>query len=75
MSNKMKISKEMKESMMNSIKHFYATEKDEEIGDLKAMLLLDFFTEKLAPHFYNQGVSDSHAYLSEKLEDLFEIQK
>lgn len=75
MSSKIKLSKDVQETMINHIKHFYATEKDEELSNLAAMLLLDFITDKLAPHFYNEGVTDSQRYMSEKIEDLFEIQK
>lgn len=61
--------------MILLIKNYFKKERDEELGDLAAMLILDFFIEKLAPEFYNQGVYDSYKYFSEKLEDLLEIQK
>lgn len=30
---------------------------------------------EIAPTFYNLGVRDSHTYVSNKLDDLFEIEK
>ncbi|SET59660.1 Uncharacterized conserved protein, DUF2164 family [Oceanobacillus limi] len=69
------LTKQQKEEMIEQIQHYFQTERNEELGNLAAMLLLEFFMEKLAPVFYNQGVEDSHTYLAEKLDDIFEIQK
>lgn len=75
MNKKIELSKEKQEHMISLIKDYFRKERDEELGDLAAMLILDFFIEKLAPEFYNQGVYDSYKYFSEKVEDLLEIQK
>lgn len=75
MSKKYELSKEKQEQMISLIKDYFKEERDEELGDLAAMLILDFFIEKLAPEFYNQGVYDSYKYFSEKVEDLLEIKK
>lgn len=61
--------------MVSMIQTYFWQEKGEEIGNLEGMLLLDFFMEKLAPHFYNLGIEDSHTYMTEKIADMFEIQK
>lgn len=44
---------------------YFLNERDDDLGDLAASLILDFFMEKLAPEFYNQGVYDSYKYMSE----------
>lgn len=75
MSNKIELSKEKKEKMISAIINYFQNERDEEMGYLAATLVLDFFTEKLAPEFYNQGVYDSYKRMSEMVEDLLEIQK
>ncbi|HLQ71468.1 MAG TPA: DUF2164 family protein, partial [Bacillota bacterium] len=54
---------------------YVQAEHSEHFGNLEAMLLLDFFTENIAPIFYNMGITDSHAYMTEKLDDIFEIEK
>ncbi|WP_058306072.1 DUF2164 domain-containing protein [Gracilibacillus massiliensis] len=69
------ISREKKEEMVTSIQDFYLNERQEEIGNLEAGFLLDFFMVEIAPIFYNQGIRDAHQFLSEKLEDVFEIEK
>jgi len=75
MSKKFELSKEKQETMVSLIKDYFRKERDEELGDLAAMLFLDFIIEKLAPEFYNQGVYDSYKYFSQRIDDLLEIQK
>lgn len=75
MRNKFKLSKEKREAMISAIKKYFQNERDEELGELASGLILDFFIEKLAPEFYNQGVCDSYKYMSDKIEDLLGIQK
>ncbi|WP_186575838.1 DUF2164 family protein [Aquibacillus kalidii] len=64
-----------KQELIYEIQQFYITEYQEEIGNIKASIILEFFMDKLAPTFYNLGIDDAHSYLSDKLEDIFEIQK
>jgi uncharacterized protein (DUF2164 family) len=72
---KLEISKEIKKKVKEEIIRYFAIERDEDIGELSAELFLDFITEKIGPVFYNQGVRDAQAFLSEKLEDLYGIEK
>lgn len=72
---KIKLSKEKREEMIGQIKTFFLKEKEEEIGDLAAGLLLDFIIDKLADEFYNQGIYDSYKYLDDRLPDILELQK
>jgi len=75
MNKKIELSKEKQVHMISMTEDYFSKDRDEELGDLAAMLILDFFMEKLAPEIYNQGVYDSYKYFSEKIEDLLEIQK
>lgn len=75
MKPKFDLTKEQKDEMTGLIQGYFEKERDEDIGNLAAMLILDFFMEELAPVFYNIGVEDSHTYMTEKMEDLFGIQK
>ena len=73
--NTLTLTKERRAEMVSQIKNYFLKERDEEIGDLAAGLILDFILEKLAPEFYNQGVFDSHQYMKDAAEDLLSIQK
>lgn len=72
---KFELSREKKEHMIAEIQSYFRAERDIELGDLAAALILDFFCEKLASEFYNQGVADAQRYMSEKVEDMLGIQK
>jgi uncharacterized protein (DUF2164 family) len=73
--NSVKVTKERRDDMISDIKNYFLKEREEEIGDLAAGLILDFILEKIAPEFYNQGVYDAHKYMGDAVEDLLSIQK
>jgi uncharacterized protein (DUF2164 family) len=65
-----KLSDEQRKQSIASIKRYVAQELDQDIGDLKAGLLLDFVLKEIAPSIYNGAVSDAQAYLRDRLSDL-----
>jgi uncharacterized protein (DUF2164 family) len=69
------LTKEKRDEMILAIKHYFSEERGEEIGDLRAGLMLDFIREELAPEFYNQGVSDSYKAMKDMAEDLLSIRR
>jgi uncharacterized protein (DUF2164 family) len=73
--NSVKVTKERRDDMISDIKNYFLKEREEEIGDLAAGLILDFILEKIAPEFYNQGIYDAHKYMGDAVEDLLSIQK
>ncbi len=72
---KITLTKEQKADMTSSIKKYFLKEREEDIGDLASSLILSFIVEKLAPEFYNQGVSDSYRFMNDRIEELLLIQK
>jgi uncharacterized protein (DUF2164 family) len=73
--NLIKITRERRDEMITIIRNYFSKERDEEIGDLAAGMILDFIIENLAPEFYNQGVEDSQRYMQDAALDLLSIQK
>ena len=65
-----KLTKERRKTLIAAIKAYFLEQHDEEIGDLKAGFLLDFFVTKLGPSVYNQAIRDAQAYFLQKVEDL-----
>jgi uncharacterized protein (DUF2164 family) len=53
-----------------SIKRYFAEELDQDIGELKAGLLLEFFLKEIAPTIYNGAITDAQTYLRDRLADL-----
>ncbi|MBC8591055.1 DUF2164 domain-containing protein [Wansuia hejianensis] len=74
MNNRIKISKNKKKEMVDKIKDYFSNERNENIGDLAAELILDFFIKELGSHIYNQGIDDAYTYIKDKTEDLFALQ-
>jgi uncharacterized protein (DUF2164 family) len=71
---KINLSKEAKDEMIAELKNHFDQERDEQLGDLAAGILLDFIIAKLGPAIYHQGVYDSYQYMTERNEDLLGIQ-
>jgi uncharacterized protein (DUF2164 family) len=53
-----------------SIKRFFAEKLDDEIGDLKARLVLDYCLHEIGPTIYNQAIADAQAWMQGKVADL-----
>jgi len=65
-----KFSDSRKKEIIKEVQAYFRSEHDENIGDLKAEMFVEFFTEKLAPKIYNQAIEDASAFIQERLIDL-----
>jgi uncharacterized protein (DUF2164 family) len=61
---------EAKKQALGSIKRYVAESFEQDIGDLKAGLLLDYFLREIAPTVYNQAVADARKYFQARVGDL-----
>lgn len=75
MKDKYKLTKEKRDDMISAIKAYFKKEREEEMGDLASMKILNFFMEELADEFYNMGIYDSYKYMGDRIEDLLALQK
>ena len=64
------LAKDVRKRSIASIRRYFAENMEEEVGDLKAALLLDFFLKEIGPTVYNHAVADAQAYFQEKTGDL-----
>ena len=53
-----------------SIKRYFDEVLDEDIGDLKAEMMVDYILKEIAPAVYNQAIQDAQKYLQERVTDL-----
>lgn len=65
-----KLSKVTRQQLIRSIKRYFEEELDEEIGDLKASLFLDFCLQEICPSVYNQAIIDARSFMEDKLSAL-----
>ena len=56
--------------LVASIKRYAAENLDEDIGDLKAALLLEYCLKEIGPSIYNQAIADAQAYFTGRVADL-----
>ncbi|GAB5537105.1 MAG: hypothetical protein Rubg2KO_33540 [Rubricoccaceae bacterium] len=56
--------------LVESIQVYFRDERDEEIGELRASLLLEFILEEIGPSVYNQALRDAQAHLRRTVDDL-----
>ena len=68
-----KFSKQEKDVIVEKIQDYFSEKLDQDIGQFDAEFLLDFFSEKIGAHYYNQGLHDAQAALENKLEDIAEV--
>lgn len=64
------LNKEQMANAIPSVQTFIEDELGQEIGELKARFLVEFFMKELGPIAYNQGVEDAETFFRSKLEDL-----
>ena len=65
-----KLSKVKKKQLIESIKRYFEEKLNEEIGDLKASLFLDFCLQEICPSVYNRAIIDARSFMEDKLSDL-----
>lgn len=69
------LSKEQKEKAITQIQNYFLNEREEEIGALQGILLLDFFMENIGSIVYNKGIEDAKGFIEDKLEDIYSLQQ
>lgn len=53
-----------------SLRRYFTEEMDQDIGDLKASLMLDFILKEIGPSIYNGAIGDAQTYLRDRVADL-----
>jgi len=62
--------KETRDRLIASIRRYFEEALEQEVGELKAGLLLDFVLTEIGPAIYNRAVSDVQARMSEMVDEL-----
>lgn len=65
-----RLTPEQRKQAIQSIGRFLEDELEQDIGEMQAGFLLDYFLTEIAPIAYNQGVGDARRFVDEKLQDL-----
>ncbi len=65
-------SRKMKDELIGKIQDYFLKEMEQELGNFEAEFLLDYFSEHLGPHYYNQAIRDVQTHLASHLDNLNE---
>jgi uncharacterized protein (DUF2164 family) len=63
-------SKDVRKRLINSIQQYFTESLEQDIGELKTSLLLDFFLKEAGPVIYNSAVADVQARMAEMVSEL-----
>jgi uncharacterized protein (DUF2164 family) len=74
MKREWKLNKDQQRAAIEAVQKYFQEERQEEIGDLAALLLIDQMVPLLASAFYNQGVADSIERAQSHMEDLYALE-
>ena len=67
---RIKLSDERRALLIRETQTYFNDELDDEIGELRAGLVLDFFIKSVGPAVYNQAIQDARGFIQDKLIDL-----
>ncbi|MCP8615859.1 DUF2164 domain-containing protein [Salirhabdus salicampi] len=67
-----KLTKETRNHMIREIQTYFSEERSENIGDLAGENLLVFIEEKIAPHYFNQGIEETKVMIEQKVMNIEE---
>ena len=74
-----KLPKEQKDEIVESVKEFFEMERSESIGDIGAEQLIDFMLKELAPYVYNKALTDARQVVMQKMasieDELYSLQR
>jgi len=77
--SRIEFDKETRDQLSRGLKRRLKDTLDVEIDPFDALDLLDFLSETLGPHYYNQGLHDAQAIVKDRvdaiIEDIYVIEK
>ncbi len=66
----LELTKEEIAAVIPSLQKYFREEFDQELSEMRARFLLEYFQKEIAPLAYNKGVKDAEQYFRTKTEDL-----
>ena len=77
--NTISLEKKDKEHLITLLQQYFAQELDSELGQFEGEFLFDFICEKFGAHFYNQGLYDAQAMVTNRIDvvtdAIYELEK
>lgn len=61
---------QQKAVLAQKLKQYFNEEFDLDVGQFECEFFLDFLARQIGPYYYNQGLKDAQAILTEKMADI-----
>jgi uncharacterized protein (DUF2164 family) len=68
--SKIELAKDVREALARTLSQYLKDELEVEVEPFDAVFLLDFVTETVGPHLYNQGLADARAIVGRKVDEI-----
>lgn len=68
---RIKIPKEQEKLAIEEIVLYFERERKEVVGNMDGLMIFAFIMEKISPYIYNQAITDTQKYMSDRIEDLY----
>lgn len=66
---------ETKKLLLANLQNYYSAEREEELSEFQAGLLLEFILSDIGVYIYNQAIADAQKLMQQKTEELFTLEK
>jgi uncharacterized protein (DUF2164 family) len=66
----LELTKEETAAIIPSLQKYFREEFEQELSEMKARFLLEYFQQEIAPLAYNKGVKDAEQFFRRHTEDL-----
>lgn len=63
-------STEEKKQLLEEIRYYFETERDEKLGIIATESISDFFMDTLGKHIYNKALDDTKQWFNRRMEDV-----
>jgi uncharacterized protein (DUF2164 family) len=67
---KIELKKDVEKVLIASIRRYVSENMENEIGDLQAVLFLQYCLEEIGPAIYNAAIADAQRYMQDKVSEL-----
>ena len=64
------LSSEEKKQIIEEIKYYFETERDEKLGIIASESIFDFFMDTLGKYIYNKALDDTKKWYTTRMEDV-----
>ena len=66
---------ETKKMLIANLQNYYSIEREEELIEVQADLLLEYILSDIGVYIYNQAIADAQKLMQQKTEELFTLEK